>query len=263
MKVLAEPLSPPASDLAAIREVTATIRPEDPGLADWFNGYAASHAARIAHDLAMVRRVARPGAVVLDIATVPLLLMAALHRQGVRVEGLDIEPDRFGPTIATLGLVVHRCDIEREALPYPDGSVDVVVFNEVFEHLRIDPIHTLGEIHRILAPSGLLLLSTPNGVSLIHLLRLLRERRLGPSVYAEYEKLRRLGHMGHVREYAMPEVAEFLERIGFTIEEVVWRGSYESRSLDGMCRLLPGLRPYFSIVARRGSGAPSLSGGPS
>lgn len=244
---------PETSDLAAVRSVAKDVMPDGTELLEWYSGYSDVHATRIAHDLGMVVRSLPPGGLVVDVAAVPLLLIGALHRRGVHVEGVDLAPDRFGTAIGRLGIRVHTCDIEREPLPYADGSVDVVVFNEIFEHLRIDPIHTLGEIRRCLAPGGLLLLSTPNGLSLLHLVRILRERKIGPAIHAEYEKLRRLGHMGHVREYPMREVADFLCAMGFGIRDVVWRGSYESRSLDGVCRLLPALRPYFSIVASRGA----------
>lgn len=49
-------------------------------------------------------------------------------------------------------------------LCFPAASFDVVTAWEVIEHVR-DPEATLGEIHRVLKPTGTLLLSTPNGAS--------------------------------------------------------------------------------------------------
>ncbi|OGV48723.1 MAG: hypothetical protein A2X49_03860 [Lentisphaerae bacterium GWF2_52_8] len=47
-----------------------------------------------------------------------------------------------------------------EKLPFPDGSFELVVLREVLEHLQA-PGETLREIHRVLAPGGVLLISTP------------------------------------------------------------------------------------------------------
>ena len=46
--------------------------------------------------------------------------------------------------------------------PLPTASVDAVLFCELFEHLHLNPFHTLKEIFRVLRPGGLFLLTTPN-----------------------------------------------------------------------------------------------------
>lgn len=40
-----------------------------------------------------------------------------------------------------------------EVLPFDDGSFDLVISHDVFEHLRA-PVETLGEVRRVLAPGG-------------------------------------------------------------------------------------------------------------
>ena len=47
------------------------------------------------------------------------------------------------------------------SLPYPDGSFDAVVSLQVIEHLH-SPQEFLAECARVLAPHGLLIISTPN-----------------------------------------------------------------------------------------------------
>ena len=57
--------------------------------------------------------------------------------------------------------------------------------------------------------------------------------------------------MGHVREYTTREVAEFLGHIGFRVELLIFRGG-DGRGLSGAVqRLIPSLRPFFTIVASR------------
>ncbi|MCX2726875.1 class I SAM-dependent methyltransferase [Thermomicrobium sp. 4228-Ro] len=48
-----------------------------------------------------------------------------------------------------------------ERLPFRSGSIDVVCCFQVLEHLA-NPAHFLAEVRRVLAPGGLLLLTTPN-----------------------------------------------------------------------------------------------------
>jgi SAM-dependent methyltransferase len=170
---------------------------------------------------------------------------------------VDVKPERFGKTIAALGLDVTKCDVETEAVPFPAASFDAVLFNELFEHLRVNPIFTLGEVHRVLKPGGKLLLSTPNLRSFRGIRNLVVRNQghaVSAGVYRQYEKLATLGHMGHVREYTTREVTEFLTRLGFGVDKVIYRGGH-GRGVVGLAeRLAPSMRPFFALVASKDAG---------
>ena len=250
----AEPWSLREGSLALVDRVAARIRPRDRALEGWFEKYCRQHRQRFAADLELVRRHVEEGARILEYGAVPLVMTAALAASGYRVRALDLAPERFAPSIRDLGLDVVRCDVETEAVPFGEGSFDAVLFHELFEHLRIHPIFTLREVHRVLVPGGRLLLSTPNLRSLRGIRNLLLRNRghsVSGGVYEQYEKIETLGHMGHVREYTTREVAEFLARVGFEGEKVIFRGGH-GRGLVGIVeRLAPSLRPFFSFVARK------------
>ena len=174
----------------------------------------------------------------------------ALSECGYQVVGIDITPERFQSSIEKLGLTVLRCDIELEKLPIEDNTYDAIVFNELFEHLRINPIFTMSEVFRVVKPNGLLFLSSPNLRSLEGLVNFLFRNRAYSccgDLYAEYEKLEKLGHMGHVREYTTAEITTFLKRIGFVVDKLIFRGrvSLEKSSpshaylcsLEAICQL--------------------------
>jgi SAM-dependent methyltransferase len=250
----AEPWRPPRADLELIHRLAATIRPDDPALATWFDEYGRQHRRRLAADLRLVERHLPPGARLLEYGAVPLLMTAALAERGYRVSALDIAPQRFARAIERLQLDVTRCDVETEEVPFAAGTFRGVLFNELFEHLRIDPVFTLREAHRVLAPGGTMLLSTPNLRSFRGLRNLLLRNQghaVSAGVYRQYEKLETLGHMGHVREYTTREVADFLSRIGFRVERIVFRGGHGRGPVGLAERLLPSMRPFFTLVATR------------
>ena len=61
--------------------------------------------------------------------------------------------------------MMHRVNLEEEALPFTDGCFDFVLAGEIIEHMEVDPMHLMSELNRIIAPGGKLLLSTPNSAS--------------------------------------------------------------------------------------------------
>jgi SAM-dependent methyltransferase len=58
-----------------------------------------------------------------------------------------------------------RVDLD-EGLPFADGSFDVIVAVEVMEHVAA-PYVVLRDLHRVLAPGGRLVFSTPNVANII------------------------------------------------------------------------------------------------
>ncbi len=243
-----------ASRYSRFDALASRIQPDDSALRSWFETYAQQHRTRLVGDLAIVERQVAPSSRILDCGAVPLLTTAALAQAGHEVHGVDLAPERFNTSIAELGLDVVRCDLEREALPFDDAFFDAVIFNEIFEHLRLNPITTLREVLRVLTPGGRLMLSTPNLRSLRGVKNLLLHHQAHAAsgdVFRQYEKLESLGHMGHVREYTAREVTDFLTQVGFRIRKVIFRGGH-GRGLVGLLeRLAPSWRPFFTVVATK------------
>lgn len=249
-----EPRVPAAESLSLYDEVIQQIQPDVSQLDEWFTRYARQHRNRIAFDIGYAQDYLKNGAKVLEIGSVPLLLTGALARMEFAITGADLAPERFQAGIDRLGLSVVKCNIETEKLPFPDEAFDAVIFNEVFEHLRINPVFTLQEVHRVTRPGGRLLLSTPNLKSLrgiIHYVFRNKAYSCCANMYNEYQKLETIGHMGHVREYTAREIEEFLEQIGFGVDEVVFRGPYHTRIEKAAAMVFAQLGPFMSIVAKK------------
>ena len=252
-----EQKNPNPKSLRLVDELAASMQPHVLETCDWFNIYVEQQRRRIAHDIDYVQKHVRRGENLLDIGALPFLLTGSLEKLGYDVCGVDIEPERsgFAGVIANLNLTVHKCNIEVEKLPFQDKEFDIVIFNEIFEHLRINLIFTMREVHRVLRTGGTLMLSTPNLRSLKGVANFLCRNRsfsCRGDVYDEYKTLEAQGCMGHVREYTSLEVQQFLESMGFMIKEIIFRGIYsEWYWTEITIKLLPKLRPFMTIIATK------------
>jgi len=249
-----EPAQPTVTHARLIAACARELAPDEPSLAAWHRGYVEDHSARIALDLDLTQQFVRPGSAVLELGSIPLLFTAALARSGYQVTGCDVGPERYSEALRKLALNVLKCDIETQRLPFEDNCFDAVVFNELFEHLRINPIFTLREVLRVLRPGGRLLLSTPNLRSFYGIVNFLVKGKAYSccsDIFNEYMKLELIGHMGHVREYTTREVIGFLRRVGFVPTDVIYRGQLHSRLTRLLGSLVPGLRPFVSYIAQK------------
>lgn len=91
--------------------------------------------------------------------------------------GVDYNPLRLTRARNIPSLTgLHRASLV--SLPYPRASFDVIVCNQVLEHVASD-LAALGEMRRVLRPDGLLILGVPNEGCL---LARLRNHVLQPSI---------------------------------------------------------------------------------
>ncbi|HCS13912.1 MAG: SAM-dependent methyltransferase [Zetaproteobacteria bacterium CG06_land_8_20_14_3_00_59_53] len=70
------------------------------------------------------------------------------------------------------GQKVDVVNLDHDALPYADNTFDLVTFTEVVEHVE-NHRAVLREIHRVLRPGGLVVVTTPNILNLKSRLRFL------------------------------------------------------------------------------------------
>lgn len=86
-------------------------------------------------------------------------------------------------------------------LPYPPGSFDCLIMNNIWEHLT-DPLGLLINAKRVLKDKGYLILSTPSRYRFSNLIRALRGKQLVISPH-------------HITEYTIGQVKEQLRFAGF------------------------------------------------
>jgi SAM-dependent methyltransferase len=183
---------------------------------------------RILATLEMIPDAYRDKAI-LELGSSPYFLSVCLHRM---CAGTLKRGNYFGPD-ATHGTdtLVHQdtgervefayeaFNIETDAFPYADESFDAVIFSELIEHLGVNPVRALAEIHRVLRPGGIVIVTTPNSISLERFRNFVDA---GSLMEERYSPLFGYGAR-HNREYHPRELRELLEATGFVIEQLVTR----------------------------------------
>ena len=227
--------------LAEVEKDLDLISPE---LREWNISYFYGAKNRYISDLKIIESYYKDGKI-LEAGSVPCHLTYCLKKMGYPVIGIDIDPKRSEQFIEKHNLEIKKCDIEKDKLPFKNNTFDFIIFNEIFEHLRIDPISTMREINRILKVGGILMLATPNLYSLPKIIMFNLGRGFN-NPYFEFEKLHKLGHMGHIREYSTKEVKQFLKNTGFQIIDV----KYKSYNKINRRSIGPIINLIFKIIPR-------------
>ncbi|MGV2831691.1 class I SAM-dependent methyltransferase [Myxosarcina sp. GI1(2024)] len=215
-------------------------------------------------DISLVNKYLPQHASICEYGAAPFVLTKALSLRGFDITGIDLAPERF-KYLDKLKINIVKCNVDNEPLPLQDNYFDAVIFNELFEHLRGNLVFTMQEVYRILKPGGILFLSTPNLKSLVGVINFFLRNKsysCASDLFHEWNKINTIGHMGHVREYTAIEVSEFLSKSGFSIDCIIYRGSYKNMSkklklLSIPFYVLPNLKSWlksnFTVVAFRPS----------
>jgi len=152
---------------------------------------------------------------VLDIGTTPFTLFVKRAHPHYEVFTLD-RTELLLERCRANGVELRTCDLDSDALPFPDDHFDVIVFTEVLEHVFRPPSEVLGEVRRILRPGGTLILSVPNIAYGLHRVRLLFGRSPLEDPDEQLRKTWVHGH-GHLHEYTLNELVTVVGRVGFEV----------------------------------------------
>jgi len=136
------------------------------------------------------------------------------------------------------GINANFVRIDAHCLPFPKNLFDCVVITEVLEHL-IAPYRALEEIHRVLKPDGIIIISVPNNMNFSNL-------------YVHLMKKYRQTRSAHINFYDVFSIMNLLKFVGFEMREIT--PSFISiplpifnkfMGLDWIQNLLSKIFPYF------------------
>lgn len=179
-------------------------------------GYAYAYANRRRETLDMVKRVAPPGARVLDVAAAQGNFSLSLAELGYRVTWNDLRAD----LAEYVKLKWEKGDIE-----YAPGNAfdlagqtefDVVVITEVIEHVA-HPDDFLCKIGKLVKPGGHVVMTTPNGGYFLNDLPKFSECRDA----SQFETMQfQPGSEGHIFLLHEDEIGRFAAKAGLEVREI-------------------------------------------
>jgi SAM-dependent methyltransferase len=167
-----------------------------------------------------------PSAQLLHIAPErPLELLIEAHKPMAYVRG-DLQPRRDG-----------HLKLDVEALPFDDGSFDLIICNHVLEHVA-DPARALAEFHRCLVPGGVLIAQTPFAPALKNTLEL--NRPVTPGFARLF-----YGQEDHVRLFGA-DIVDLFHAAGFAGEPL----SHASvlGEMDARLQGCNAIEPFFAFT---------------
>lgn len=154
------------------------------------------------------------------------------------IHGVDINENQL-ELAKKRGIITHATTLNNE-LPFENESFDVVISNQVIEHLYDSDLF-LDEVYRVLKPGGYFVVSTENASSWCNIVASLlgwqifsltnfSKKALGlgnPLALHKKEKLE-TGKDGwlHVRIYNIRGLKEYLETVGFKVESIKGSGYF-------------------------------------
>jgi 2-polyprenyl-3-methyl-5-hydroxy-6-metoxy-1,4-benzoquinol methylase len=182
---------------------------------------------------------------VLDVGPSYLTKLLAQEYAKVTTLGLDIANDDGGQRDdCTTSLSLPHITFELNTAQYPDRwpkvsqNFDLIVYAETIEHLTIAPEYSLVFLASLLAKDGILLVTTPNAVTIMKRFILLLKGK------NPYERIRLFAeNPGHYREYTMSELLDIGTRC--QLDAVYTKHINFYISNNSIYGLLKNLRPTF------------------
>ena len=161
--------------------------------------------------------------------------------KNVKYYGVDIDTDSLNKA-ALMGVIVKKCDLNVEKVPFEAGIFDYVVSFEFLEHIPFYHNH-FSESKRLLNSNGKLLLTTPNIASLRNRFNFL----FGIDIHRVYS----LNQTDvHYRMFTMNSILQLFKLHGFTIEKKSYLISKKSKGIPLLLKqLLPSCRDIIFCVS--------------
>jgi len=152
----------------------------------------------ISHFLSVANQ--RPIKIVLDIGAGwgSDLLLARTHNPSCELHAIEVNPE-YQQGLKQKGIMVHPLNIEHDKFPFPNESVDVVIANQILEHVK-EIFWIFHEATRVLRVGGHFIIGVPNLASLHN--RLLLALGKQPTCIQN--------HSAHVRGYTKSDLLKFL-----------------------------------------------------
>jgi len=182
----------------------------------------------------------------LDVCSGPLHLSSISSLLGFKVYALDLgdvlNSKRIKQRAKHYNITLNTCNLAKEPIHYRGNSFDVATMFEALEHFNFNPVPIIKEIHRVMRPRGIFVLTTPNLFRLGNKIRILFNKHEDISIEHPV--------VGHWREYSGKEISKLMELGGFKKYKITYFNYYIPRN-NKIVKLLKKIMTFIF---------PSLSG---
>jgi ubiquinone/menaquinone biosynthesis C-methylase UbiE len=164
---------------------------------------------KLRHLLELLRRRTKADATLLEVGSGSGRILSSIRQRdaALRLTGIDLSADQTELARRSHPGIDFVCG-NGEALPFPDGAFDYVIFFDYLEHIE-RPRESLAEMHRVLAPDGRLHLVCPAEAQSIYWL----SRKLFGRHFKE-------ATAGHIQQFSRRGLERLVQAAGFEIQEM-------------------------------------------
>lgn len=191
----------------------------------------------------VVRFPLGPGVRLLDVGCFNGYMSVIFKQLGYHVTGTDVyESEIRDATFKKLGIeFIHGNFNELHVFDRPpEEPFDIVIIAQVIEHILNHPAGLIRGLAELMRPGGLMIVTTPNPVTLMGAVRMLKGRSLlwGTTEFIDEPKIAggKIISTGeiHYREYTSAEVCHLIASAGLRVEESRYLGLGNSRSQSAL-----------------------------
>lgn len=182
--------------------------------------YIIDNYGRIIETVRVLNGHLKPNGRLLDLGVYPGHIALILGKKmGIRVFGVALTTSEvFEKKMKRNQINIIKSDLDRQEIPFDDGTFDVVLCSEVIEHLD-SPSHLLREAFRVLVDNGFLILTTPN-IARIRNRKSFFFHGISPNICPPGEYNPFSSHEWvHFREYTLEEMKKLLTVNSFELVE--------------------------------------------
>ena len=208
---------------ARIREI---VRAETVGSDTVRNEYTSFHTQRFFDQIRAVIAIRRkvlanvPRPRVLEVGASPVTSMYAKVLSDIDLFTADLPagepPEEIARKFGSKEHYYINLDTDALSARHPqlvEQQFHIVLFCEVIEHVLASPEEMLADLLKLVAPGGVLIVTTPNAMSARRLFDVVIGRK-GDSIYRRNQKELHQHHHIHVREYTLREVRDAVAACG-------------------------------------------------
>jgi 2-polyprenyl-3-methyl-5-hydroxy-6-metoxy-1,4-benzoquinol methylase len=195
---------------------------------------------------ALLSQLRPPPARVIDLGAGEGAFTLRLKEAGYECRAAELVPGRF----QVAGVPCQALDLNADFAAAAGRTFDIVVAQEIIEHLE-NPRHFLRECRKLVAPGGLILLTTPNIEDVYSRVRFMLSGRFSFFSEADYHS------SGHLVPLASWQLRQIFAEVGLTETahryNQPFRRLFCPRSASDLNKLLAGLA-FWPLTARVNGG---------